>query len=83
MMKERLIHKIYQELNLPKPAVSISHHMPAIYACIPNFINRFAASLRNRWYNFGIIDTLMRHRTLDFIGLNYYFHFRIPSLGPG
>jgi len=68
----RLIHKIYKRSVPVKPSVSISHHMPAVVACTPSVKNRLAVYLRDRWFNFGILDKLARHKTLDFIGVNYY-----------
>ncbi len=67
-----LINKIYKGQNLPKPFLSISQHMSAMVLCADNFRNRFAARLRDKWHNFEILDKLTRHKTLDFIGLNYY-----------
>jgi beta-glucosidase len=68
----RLIHKIYKELNLLKPSISISQNMQAFVPCTANLKDRCAAILRDKWYNFGFLDKIMRHKTLDFIGVNYY-----------
>jgi beta-glucosidase len=68
----RKIHDIYRAANLAAPEVSISHHMPAIVACTPTLLNNWAVRLREHWYSFEFLDRLVRHRTLDFIGLNYY-----------
>ena len=68
----RMIHRLYQEKGLPKPAVSISQHMQAFEPCTPSLKNRLAAFLRHQWFNLGLIDQFMRHKALDFIGLNYY-----------
>jgi beta-glucosidase len=68
----RRINSIYKELGLSKPAISIAHHMSAMVPCIPNLRNRVAASLRDYCFNFKILDRLVRHKTLDFIGFNYY-----------
>ena len=68
----RMIHKVYAELSLPKPAVSIAQHMQAFVPCTPSSKNKFAAFLRHKWFNLSLIDTFARHKTLDFIGLNYY-----------
>src|SRR4030042_481171 len=68
----RLIHKIYQELSLRKPYVSIAQNMMAFLPCTASLKNRFAAALRDKWYNFGFLDKIMRHNSADFIGLNYY-----------
>lgn len=68
----RLIHKIYKELNMAPPAVSIAHHMPAITSCNQGLKNRLAVAMREQLYNLAILDHLTRHKTLDFIGVNYY-----------
>jgi beta-glucosidase len=68
----RLIHKIYKELSIAPPMVSLSHHMPAVTPCDLSFRNRLAAYVRDRIYNFNILDKLKAERTLDYIGINYY-----------
>lgn len=68
----RLIHKIYQESGCPKPCVSIAQNIMAFVPCTQALRNRFAAMLRDKWYNFGFLDKIIRHKTLDFIGVNYY-----------
>jgi len=68
----RLIHKVYKELNFFKPSVSIAQHMQAFVPCTDNLKDRLAVILRDRWYNFGFLDKIMRHKSIDFIGLNYY-----------
>ena len=68
----RLIHKIYKDLNLPAPAISIAQHIQALVPCSGNLKNRLAVYLRNKLYNFEILDQLRRHRAMDFVGVNYY-----------
>ncbi|OGX11618.1 MAG: hypothetical protein A2351_02105 [Omnitrophica bacterium RIFOXYB12_FULL_50_7] len=68
----RLIHRIYKELKLQKPLVSIAQHMQAFVPCTSSVKNKFAAFLRHQWFNLGLIDNFVRHKALDFIGLNYY-----------
>ena len=68
----RMIHKVYKEKALPDPSVSISQHMQAFVPCTPDLKNKFAAFLRHKWFNLGLIDTFARHKVLDFIGINYY-----------
>ncbi len=68
----RLINKIYKESNLSKPSISIAHNLQAFVPCTQNLRNRFAAYLRDKWYNFGFLDEIMRHKTMDFVGVNYY-----------
>ena len=67
-----LINQIYQSLNCSKPAVSISHHVSAMVPCFPTLKNHVAVYLRDKYFNFEILDQLIKHDTLDFIGLNYY-----------
>jgi beta-glucosidase len=73
----RLIHKIYREVKLPKPAVSISQHMMALVPCSQDLKNRLGASLRHKLFNESYIDTFIRHKALDFIGVNYYSRQRV------
>jgi len=68
----RLIHKIYKELNLHEPSVGVAQNMQAFLPCTQNLKDRFAAILRDKWYNFGFLDKIMKHKTMDFIGVNYY-----------
>jgi len=68
----RLIHKIYKELNILEPSLSIAQNMLSFVPCTQNLKNRFAAFLRDKWYNLGFLDRIMRYKTLDFIGVNYY-----------
>ena len=47
----RLIHKIYKELNIAPPSVSIAHHMQAIVGCTQSLKNRLAVAMREQLYN--------------------------------
>ena len=68
----RLIHKIYKDLKQSPPAVSIAQHMQAVIGCTPSLKNRLAVAMREQLFNLEFIDHLTRHKTLDFIGVNYY-----------
>ena len=68
----RLIDKIYRELGLFNPCISIAQNVMAFVPCTMNLKNRFAAYLRDKWYNLGFLDKIMRHKTMDFVGVNYY-----------
>jgi beta-glucosidase len=68
----RLIHQIYKELSLVKPAVSIAQHMQAIVGCDKSLKNQLAVAMRKYWYNLVILDHLAGQKALDFIGVNYY-----------
>ncbi len=68
----RMIHKIYRQKDLARPMVSIAANLQAFEICQPTLKNKLAAYLRNKLYNFYFIDTLLRAKTLDYIGINYY-----------
>lgn len=68
----RLIHKIYRESKRPGPSVGFSQYTQAFVPCTTRPKDRFAAYLRDKWFNFGFIDAAFRRRAMDFIGLNYY-----------
>ena len=68
----RMIHKLYKELSLPRPAISISQHMMALVPCTQDLKNRLGAYLRHKVFNENYLDKLTRAKTLDFIGVNYY-----------
>lgn len=68
----RLIHDLYKKKNLAPPAVSIAKNLQAFEACIPTLKNKFAVYLRERGFNFDFLERLIRHKSLDFIGVNYY-----------
>jgi beta-glucosidase len=68
----RLIHKIYKELNISRPCVSIAQNIQVFLPCRLVLLDRLAASLMNKYYNFGFLDKIMGHKAMDFIGVNYY-----------
>jgi beta-glucosidase len=68
----RLIRDIYRRNKLPLPAVSIAQNLQAFVACSPTLKNKIAVYLREHLYNFVFIEKLIRRKTLDFIGINYY-----------
>lgn len=68
----RLIHGIYKKLNLSKPAISIAQNIMVFVPCTANFKNLFAVYVRDKWYNLRFLDIIIRHKTADFIGVNYY-----------
>jgi len=68
----QLIHGIYKKKNLAPPAVSIAKNLQAFEACIPTLKNKFAVYLRERGFNSAFLERLVRHKAIDFIGVNYY-----------
>lgn len=68
----RLIHYLYRSRGLKPCMVSIAKNLQAFIPCNFSFRNRLSASLRNKLYNFNPIENLIRHKALDFIGVNYY-----------
>lgn len=72
-----LIHKIYSDLNLDAPHVSIAQNVMAFLPCKNSFKNRLAAYLRAKVYNLGFLERIamgnfFKRMPLDFIGVNYY-----------
>jgi len=68
----RLIHKLYLKNGLTSPMVSIAHNMIAFVPCSRSIRDRLGAHLRNYFFNHCFINKLIRCRSLDFIGINYY-----------
>ena len=73
----RLIHKIYKRLSLCKPSVSIAQNVMSFVPYNRRLKNRFTARLRDRVYNLGFLerilrDNILRRKPMDFIGVNYY-----------
>lgn len=68
----RIIHKIYQDKSLEKPMVSIAANLQGFEICIPTLKNKLALYLRHKFYNLYFIEKLLRKKTLDYIGINYY-----------
>jgi beta-glucosidase len=68
----RLMHKIYKELALLTPLISVAQYTQAFVPCTRSLKDRAAAFFRDRLYNFGFLDKIARHKTMDFIGVNYY-----------
>jgi beta-glucosidase len=68
----RLIQSIYKKRNLPQPLISIAHNFQVFEPCEKTLRNKFSAYLRDRVYNLGFIKRLIKHKSLDFIGMNYY-----------
>ncbi len=73
----QLIHKIYQESNLNKPAVSIAQNVTAFMSRKTDFKNRFITFLRDKIYNLRFFEKVQRYNmfrpiAMDFIGVNYY-----------
>ncbi|MDO8489146.1 MAG: glycoside hydrolase family 1 protein [Candidatus Omnitrophota bacterium] len=68
----RIIHKIYQDNALAKPMVSVAANLQAFEICQPTLKNKLAFYLRHKLYNLYFIEELLRKKTLDYIGINYY-----------
>jgi len=68
----RSIHNIYKQSGLTAPMVSIAQNVQAFVACTPTLRNKLAVYLRNKIYNFSFLDKILRSRSLDYIGINYY-----------
>jgi len=73
------IHSFYKKNNLPRPQVSIAQNLVAFSACKKSLRNNLAVYLRNRLFNFRLIEKLIKEKVLDFIGFNYYTRNLIDS----
>jgi len=71
-----MINKVYKELNLGYPFVSIAQHLMDYIPHKKDLKNQLAVYLRDRLYNMGFLERIIRYsperKHLDFIGLNYY-----------
>jgi beta-glucosidase len=76
-----LIHAIYKQKALPSPCVSIAKNLQEFIPCVNTFRNRFAATLRDRTFNYAFLNKLIRHKALDFIGVNYYTRSLVETKG--
>jgi beta-glucosidase len=68
----QLIHDIYQRKSLPHPKISIAQNLHAFIPCSPTLKNKLAVYLRDKFFNLDFLHKLVRHKSLDFIGVNYY-----------
>ena len=68
----RLIHRIYEEKKLSSPSVGMANNLQLFEPYEAGLRNKFAVYLRDRSFNFALLDKLIKHKTFDFIGVNYY-----------
>jgi len=68
----KTIHDIYRENKFGGCMVSFAHSMQYFMPCRPTLRNNLAVSIRDGFYNHGILKALKRNNSLDFIGMNYY-----------
>jgi beta-glucosidase len=75
----RAIHNIYKDNGLMAPFVSIAKHLRQFTAVGMNPYHHIRACLKDYIFNFRLLDYLIRRRSLDFIGVNYYTVEFIPE----
>jgi beta-glucosidase len=68
----RRIHALYETLRMPAPRVTLAKNMPAFVACTSSWRDRAAVFVREKLFNRDFLEALIRLRSLDFIGVNYY-----------
>ncbi|MCM8792022.1 MAG: glycoside hydrolase family 1 protein [Candidatus Omnitrophica bacterium] len=68
----RLIHRIYKEKNLNSPLISIAKHLRGFFCWSKNPYHKFISNFKDYLFNFMILDDLIKNKSLDFIGVNYY-----------
>ena len=66
------IYNLYRVKGLDLPHISIAKHMREFIPLNKNPYHRLNAFLKDYFFNFRLIDDLVRLKCLDFIGLNYY-----------
>ena len=79
----RLIHRIYQRRNLSSPKISIAQSVQAFIRCSPALKNKISVFLKDKYFNLEFIERLLRYKSLDFIGINYYTRNLIDAEGWG
>jgi beta-glucosidase len=67
-----LIRNIYKKSNLSPPFISIAQNIQAFEPYQDTLKNKLATYLRYKSFNLELIERLIRARSLDFIGINYY-----------
>jgi len=77
-----LIHKIYKEKNLEFPFVSIAKHLHGFFCLNNNPYYRFIQNFKDYFFNFMLLDILVKNKSLDFIGINYYTSEFLPKNHP-
>ncbi len=77
------IHELYRKKNLTPPLVSFANHMQAFVPCNLSWRNKLAVKIRDRLFNFGILEKFIQHKALDFIGVNYYSRSLVELHGLG
>ncbi len=68
----KLVHSIYKRKKLLSPSVSVTQNIQAFMPCSPTLKNKCATYLRDKLFNLRFIETIIRYKSLDFIGVNYY-----------
>jgi beta-glucosidase len=81
----RSIHAIYKKKNLPPPMVTFAKNMRAFVPCNSAFRNKLSVYLKHAMFNFDFIEKVIRHKAIDFIGMNYYTRdlVEVDSWNPG
>ncbi|MCG8432170.1 MAG: glycoside hydrolase family 1 protein [Candidatus Omnitrophica bacterium] len=68
----RLIHRLYRKRGWQRPMVTIAKNLQPFYPCRRTIRNRLACALRDDRFNWRVLRHLVRARSLDIIGVNYY-----------
>jgi beta-glucosidase len=79
----QLIKKLYRQKGLAAPLISLAKNVRAFVPAGNSLRNRLAAFLRDSYFNLRPLEKLIRARSLDFIGLNYYSRDLIDLSGWG
>jgi beta-glucosidase len=68
----RFIHLYYRKNNLRSPQVGIANNLQFYQPLPDTSCNRWSATVRNKLFNLYFIKRLVKARSFDYIGLNYY-----------
>lgn len=74
-----LIKKIYAEKGLGPVHISIAKNMRYFVPASRNPFHYLTSSLKDYFFNWRLLNYLSRHKSLDFIGVNYYTAEFIPE----
>jgi len=79
-----LIHRIYKEEKKDFPCVSIAQHLRGFF-CLNNnlyYYYKLIQNIKDYLFNFMFLDKLVKNKSLDFIGINYYTSEFLPTNHP-
>jgi beta-glucosidase len=77
----KIIHDIYRKKKIKPPLVSIAKNIQAFEPYDNSLKNRLAVFLRDKSFNLNLVVKLLRARSLDYLGINYYTRGLVNACG--